>query len=110
MHVCHLSPSRLLHSHVSPVLAVPARSLRHYVLVHNLAVLSRPESAGYAPLRTCIEEIGYVAKSDAHTGYDPKNFDKITSADRMLIDDPDLNEISDFSKKTHTRTKDCSVF
>ena len=36
--------------------------------------------------------------------YEPNEFDKITSLDNdtMLIDDPDLNEISDFSKK-HTR-------
>ena len=37
------------------------------------------------------------------TGYEPNEFDKTTSVDgdTMLIDDPDLNEISDFSKNTH---------
>ena len=71
--------------------------------VHNFAVLSRLESAGHAQFRTRIEEFGYLAKSAANTGYEPKEFEKITSvdSDTMPIDDPDLNEISDFSKK-HT--------
>ena len=34
-------------SHVSPVFAVPAHSLRHHVPVNLLAELSRPESAGH---------------------------------------------------------------
>ena len=42
LHVCHLSPSRLLPPRVSPVFAVPAHSLRHHVPVHLLAELSRP--------------------------------------------------------------------
>ena len=68
--------------------------------VHLLAELSRPKSAGHAPLRTCIAKFGYLAKSDANTGYEPKEFDKITSVDNdtMLIDGPDA------------RTLDCSVF
>ena len=39
---------------------------------HVLSVLSRPESAGHAPLRTCIAKFGYLAESDANTGYEPK--------------------------------------
>ena len=52
------------------------------------------------------EKFGYLAKSALNTGYEPKKFDKITSvdSDTMLIDDPDFNEISDFSKNTHENT------
>ena len=48
-------------------------------------------------------EFGHLAKSALNTGYEPKKFDKITSvdSDTMLIDDPDLNEVSDFTKTTH---------
>ena len=44
----------------------------------------------------------YLAKSYANTGYEPTEFDKITSVqnDTMFINDPDHN-ISDFSKNTH---------
>ena len=62
--MCHTSPSRLLPSHVSPVFAVPAHSLRHHVPVHLLAELSRPKCA---ELRTCIEKFGHLATSDANT-------------------------------------------
>ena len=34
---------------------------------HDLAVLSRPKSAGHAPLRTCIAKFAHLAKSDANT-------------------------------------------
>ena len=61
--------------------------------------------AGHRHLRTSSEKFGYLAKSAFSTGYEPKKFDKITSvdSDTMLVDDPDLNEISDSSKNTHTR-------
>ena len=41
-----------------------------------------------------------------HRLYEPKEFDKITSvdSDTMLIEDPDLHEISDLSKNTHENT------
>ena len=56
---------------------------------HVLAELSRPESAGHAPLRTCIAKFGHLAKSEANTGCVPNEFDKITSVDdTMLINDP----------------------
>ena len=43
---------------------------------------------------------GQVAFS---TGHEPNEFDKITPVDKdtMLIDDLDLNEISDMTKDTH---------
>ena len=56
LHMCRFSPSRRLPSHDSPILAVPARSLRnqsrqrlHWLRhPHDLAELSRPKSAGQA--------------------------------------------------------------
>ena len=105
--VCLCSLSRLLPSHVLPIFAVPAKSLRDHSwqplhwrsYPHDLAVLSRPWSARHAPLRTCIAKFGYLAKSDANTGYEPKEFDKNTSVDddATLINDPD-HGASDFSK------------
>ena len=44
---------------------------------------------------------GCLAKSGLHTGYEPKEFDKITA-------DPDLHALT--SRKPHARTLDCSVF
>ena len=67
LHIYHTSLFRLLPSHVSPIFAVPARLLRHPFSVHNVAVLSRPKNAGHAELCTCIEEFGYLTKSDANT-------------------------------------------
>ena len=111
--LCLISPSRLLYSHVSPVLAVPARTLRdhswqrrHWLRhPHDLAVLSRLKIAGHAPLRTCIAKFGYLAESDANTSYQPKKLDKNTSVDddTMLINDPNHN-FSDFSKTTKENT------
>ena len=48
----------------------------------------------------------YLAKSDAHTSYEPKQSDKITFVDNdtMLIDGTDLDEISHFSKNTRENT------
>ena len=66
-HECLCSLSRRLPSHFSPVSAVPVHPLRHPLPVRKLAVLSRPKSAGQAQLRTCIEEFGYLTKSDANT-------------------------------------------
>ena len=111
LHMCRFSASRFFPSHVSPILAVPARSLRDLSRLrlhwrsrpHVLAVLTCPKSAGHAQLRTCIAKFGCLAKSDANTGCEPNEFDKITSvdSDTMLIDDLDLHEISDFSNNTH---------
>ena len=67
LHMCRFSPSRLLPSHVSPIFAVPARSLRDHSWLrlhwrsrpHVLAVLTCPKSAGHAPRRTCIAKFGF---------------------------------------------------
>ena len=55
------------------------------------------------------EKFGYLAMSALNTGYEPKKFDKITSvdSDTMLIE---TSMKSPTSRKTHTRTLDCSVF
>ena len=109
LHMCHISPSRLLQSHVSPILAVPWRSLRDHSWLwrpHVLAVLTCLESAGHAHFRTSSEKFGYLVKSALDTGYEPKKFVKITSvdSDTVLIDDPDVNQISDFSKNKRENT------
>ena len=54
LHMCHISPSRLLLSHVSPsILAVPARSLRDHLPVRTVLVgHTCRESAGHAHLRS----------------------------------------------------------
>ena len=111
LHMCHTSPSRHLPLDDSPISIVPARSLRDqsrlrfHWLRHprDLAVFSRPRSTGHAPFRTSIVKLGYLARSDANTGYEPEEFDKIASVDddAMLINDPNHN-FSDFSK-THER-------
>ena len=104
-HECLRSLSRFLQPHVSPVTAVPVHPLRHHLSVHNLAVLSRPKSAGHAQRRTCIAKFGYLAKSDANTGNEPNEFDKNNSVDddTVLINDPNHN-FSDFSKTTSENT------
>ena len=68
------------------------------------------KGAGHAPLRTCIAKFGYLTKSDANTGYDPKKFDKNTSVndDTTLINDPDQNT-SDFSKTMNENTSQFGV-
>ena len=78
--------------------------------VHNLAVLSRPKSAGHAQRRTCIAKFGYLAKSDANAGNEPNEFDKNNSVDddTMLINDPNHN-FSDFSKTTSENTRQFGV-
>ena len=104
-HECLRSLSRFLQPHVSPVTVVLVHPLRHHLSVHNLAVLSRPKSAGHAQRRTCIAKFGYLAKSDANTGNEPNEFDKNNSVDddTMLINDPNHN-FSDFSKTTSENT------
>ena len=67
---------------------------------------ARPKSAGQAHLRTCAGEFGYLADPTHLTGHEPKEFDKITSADgdTTPISDPDHDSISDLSKITHENT------
>ena len=67
---------------------------------------TRPESAGQAHFRTNAEEFGYLADPGHSTGYEPKEFDKVTSVDgdTTPINDPDLDRISDFSKTTREST------
>ena len=91
----------------SIVSAVLVHPLRHHLSVHSLVVLSRPESVEHTSLRTCIKKLDYPTKSDTNTVYESKKLDKITSvdSDTMLIDDPDLDELSDFSKTSRENTE-----
>ena len=72
----------------------------------SLPSFTRPKSAGQAHFRTSAEEFGYLGMSGPHTGYEPKQLDKITSVDgdTTPITDPDDDSISDFSKTTHENT------
>ena len=106
LHMCRFSPFRILLSLMfHPSLLFLYIHFDITFLVHVLAVLSRPESARHAHLHTCIAKFGYLAKSDANTGYEPNKFDKNTSVDddTMLINDPNHNT-SDFSKTTNRNT------
>ena len=85
MSLISISPSL---SHVSPVSTVSVRR----------RALDFPVRAGHAHLRTSAVGFGYLAKSTHHTGYEPKEFDKIT------VDNPDLENISEFSRVTQERT------
>ena len=54
--------------------------------------------------------LGYLAKSALNTGYEPKEFDKITSVDddTMHINDPNRS-FSDFSQTTNGNTSQFGV-
>ena len=110
----HLLPSR-----VSSVFA-PAvlwRSLRDHSRLRPHWHLCPPDPAELPDLNAKVkrtlhehEQFGYLAKPVLTTGYEPKEFDKITSVDddMTLINDPDHN-ISE-SRKPRTRTLAKSVF
>ena len=72
----------------------------------SLPNCSRSESAGLTHFRTSGEEFGYLADPTHSTGYEPKEFDKITSedGDTTPINDPNYDNISDFSKITRENT------
>ena len=65
----------------------------------SLPNCSRPKNAGPAHFRTSGEEFGYLADPTHSTGYEPKEFNQITSADgdTTPINDPNYDNISDFS-------------
>ena len=104
MSLISVSPSL---SHVSPIFAVSVRRISLAFPVRTvLAERACPECEGHAHLRTSAVESGYMAKTVLNTGYEPKEFDKTTSVngDTTLIDDPDLDNISDFSRVTQEST------
>ena len=96
-------------------LAVPRRLLRDHPpdfdVCTSLPSCSRSESAGQAHFRTGGGEFGYLADPTYSTGYEPKELDKITSADgdTTPINDSNYDNISDFSKITWEHWI-CSVF
>ena len=106
--VCHISPSRPLHSHVSStVFAVPALSIRHHVLVCTVFVeLYQTHKRGSSAPPDVRRGVWLPGRSHAPTGYEPKEFDKTTSVDGNTtpIDDPDNDSISEFSKTTRENT------
>ena len=60
-----------------------------------LPSFTRPKSAGQAHFHTSTEGFGFLAKSGPTTGYEPKEFDKITSVegDTTPINDPDHGSV-----------------
>ena len=72
----------------------------------SLPNCSRSESVGPAHFRTSGGEFGYLADPTHSTGYEPKEFDKITSVDgdTTPVNDPNIDNISDFSKITRENT------
>ena len=72
----------------------------------SLPNCSRSESAGQAHFRMSAEESGYVADPTHSTSYESIEFDKITSADgdTTPVNDPNYDNISDFSKITRDNT------
>ena len=64
------------------------------------------QRTGQAHFRSSGEEFGYLADPTHSTGYEPKEFDIITSADgdTTPINDPNYDNISDFSKITRENT------
>ena len=104
--------THLLLSHVSPVFA-PAVFDGHFETtadydltdfdVHDF-LPNFPDLKAQVKRTPPEDELfGYLAKFLPHTGYEPKEFDKITSVDidTILINDPN-HDFSDFSK-THER-------
>ena len=78
----------------------------------SLPNCSRSESAGQAHFRTSGGEFGCLADPTYSTGCEPKEFDKIASADgdKTPINDPNYNNISNFSKITRENTGLFGVF
>ena len=72
------------------------RSYRHFVLVCTFLVELFQRGSCALPHK----QFGYVADSTHSTGHEPKEFDKITSADgdTTPINDPNYDNISDISK------------
>ena len=108
LHVCRFSPSRLLQSHVSHIfccLRTTTLSISTFPSTLSCRTyLSWKRRACVAPHED--EKFGYLAKSALNTGYEPNEFDKITSVDS----DTQTSMKSLTSRITHTRTLDCSVF
>ena len=72
----------------------------------HLPCRTSPESAGQANFRTSGEKFGYLADPTHSTGYEPKEFDQITSADgdTTPVNDPNYDNVSGFSKITRENT------
>ena len=95
----------------APSLLLPHFQLDWSAVSDIFSSVSRPKIAVYAHSDNGDEEFGYLAKSAHLTGYEPKQPDKMITADddATPINDPDNDSISDFPKTTHENT-DGSVF
>ena len=110
---CQISPSHphLLMFHPPSLLCPHGHFDTSFLSASSSLNCSRSESAGQAHFRMSAEESGNVADPTLSTGCEPKEFDKITSADggTTLVNDPNYDNISDISTP-HARTPVCSVF
>ena len=104
----HLSPSSLM---FHPFLSAPSLLFPHgrpdWTAVSDvLSDASRPKIAGQVNSNKCEDEFGYMAKYRHFTGSEPKQSDKMVTADddATLINDPEQDSISDSSKTTHDKT------
>ena len=121
-HVSLISPSRFLPSHVSLFFfAVLARSLRDHSRLrplrlhqpshpHDLAVLSRPKSAGHAPLRTCIVKFSSWPSSVSLQVMSPRSSTRSLPWIMTRCSSTIRTTISPTSRKPRTRTLDNLVF
>ena len=77
-----------------------------FMSAQSLPNCSRSKSAGQAHLRTTGGEFGHLTDATHSTGYEPKEFDKISSADgdTAPINDSNYDNTSDFSKITRENT------
>ena len=111
---CHFSPSHLLQSHVSPMLAVPWRSLRDHSWLwrpHVLAVLTCPKSAEHAHLRTRTSSLAtWPSPPSTHVSSPTSSTRSLlwTMTRCSLTIQTSMKSLT--SPKTHSRTKDCSMF
>ena len=109
----HTSPFPLMfHPSLSaPSLLFPQGQHDWSAVSDILSGVSRPKIEEQAHSDINDEEFGYLAKSHHLTGYEPKQSDKMITADDdgTPINDPDHDGISDFSKTRLDNTGRFSV-
>ena len=106
---CHTSPSHPLHFLTfdpSSLLFPHGHFDTSFPSAPSLPNCSRSKRADPAHFRTSGQEFGCLADPAHSTGYEPEEFDKNSSADgdTTPINDPNYDNISDFSKITRENT------
>ena len=91
-----------------PSLLFPHGHFDSFPSAPSLANCSRFESAGLPHFRTSGDEFGYLADPTHSTGYEPKEFDKISSTRRLSTIQTTIRSLT--SQKSQERTLDCSGF